>query len=524
MSKAVKGLNEVHKADNAHAKACICPGMPCPCPDIEALRDSEKKYRLLAENAVEVIWTMTLDGKWSYISPSVERLSGYTVEEAKTLPMEAKMTPASVTDFMDGLAKHMALPPDQRPLSKTMRFEMICKDGTTIWTEATIRIITDEQGNLTGFQGSTRDISEQIHTSEALADSEHRFQTILRALPDMVVGMDTKGHITFYHTPDPKMLPMPPEVFMDKAVSDVMSPYIKGFFLSAMEKNRRNEVADVEFCLEREGQYKCYSAKVSPMFFDNEYRGSVAVVRDISEKKLNERNVRRTLIKFDLKAGNLYMVKESSSHLGREAFKELVDVGYHGIRFSRDPPPKVTGAPKMNEPRWYWLTQRGTDNAIPPEPAKIEAVVIGCPTDCAVIIENLEYVMQNSGFEAALALIQHIKDLAFARGHIIIVSLDPMFMSARQLKFFEKEAHELLLKAKQRIEDDLAQMLKYVYEQNLEGRKPKYSDVSQDLDISKPTTRKRIARLTRLGLLIESQHGKSKVLETTEKGRSHFTR
>ena len=518
MSKAgVSGKVMQKKAGNMQN------GQPCPCPDIETLRESEAKYRLLAQNAIEVIWTMTLDGKFTYISPSVERLRGYTVEEAMAMPLDTTMTPQSLAYCMGDLAKYLAMPVDNIPLSKTMRLEQTCKDGTTVWTEVTVRMVKDEQGALIGLQGTTRDISCELASSEALAESEHRFQTILRSMADIVVGLDTRGHVTFYHSPDPKMLLLPPEEFMGKNVFEIMSPQFKGLFTSALEKNKHNEVADVEFFMEHNGDYKCYSAKVSPIFFNDDYRGSVAVVRDISEKKLSERNVRRSLIRFDLEAGNLYVVKESSSRLAREAFKELLSVGYHGIWFTREPPPKVPVEPGISDARRYWLTQRGTDRALLPEPAKIEEAIQACPVDCAVLVENLEYVMQCSGFEAVLAFLQNIKDLAFARGHIVIVSLDPLFMSARQVKFFEKEAHELSMKAKQRIEEDLAQMLRYVYEQNLGGHKPKYSDLSTDLNISKPTTRKRIARLTRMGLLFESLHGKSKVLETTEKGRSHFT-
>jgi len=495
----------------------------CPCHELDALMESERKYRLLAENAIEVIWTMTLDGHFTYLSPSVERLSGYTVDEAMALPMESKMTPASLTYFMDTLAKYIALPPDQRPLSKTMRFEMVRKDGTTVWTEATVRMLTDRRGTLVGLQGSTRDISEQIRSGEALKESENRMQTILRSLPDIVVGMDTKGHVTFYHAPDPRMLLMPPERFMGKNVFDVMSENLRGIFLKAVEANRRNEVFDAEFYYDKDGVRRCYLAKVSPIFTENEYTGSVAVIRDITERKMTERNMKHGLLKFDLSVGSIYLVKESSPNLAAEAFRELQRVGYKGMWFSREAPPKGYEQDDTSLRR-YWLTERGTKCAMAPDPVKIEGAVLDCPADCAVLIEGLEYITQQCGFEAILAFIQHLRDIAVDHGHMIIVSLDPSFMSARQVKFLEKEAKELSHKAKLRIDDDLAQILKYAYEQNLSGQKPNYNDVSVDLRVSKPTTRKRIARLVRLGLLVESLRGKSKVLETTEKGRSHFSR
>ena len=47
----------------------------------EELRASEQRYRLLADNITDVIWTVDLDGKFTYVSPSVERLRGYSPEE-----------------------------------------------------------------------------------------------------------------------------------------------------------------------------------------------------------------------------------------------------------------------------------------------------------------------------------------------------------------------------------------------------------------------------------------------------------
>ena len=61
---------------------------------IEAeIHESERRYRLLAHNALDVIWTMDLQGKFTYVSPSVERLRGYTPDEVLGQSMQESLTP-----------------------------------------------------------------------------------------------------------------------------------------------------------------------------------------------------------------------------------------------------------------------------------------------------------------------------------------------------------------------------------------------------------------------------------------------
>lgn len=61
----------------------------------EALRISEERHRLLADHASDVIWTMSLEGRFTYVSPSVEKLRGYTVAEIMKQGIDEALTPES---------------------------------------------------------------------------------------------------------------------------------------------------------------------------------------------------------------------------------------------------------------------------------------------------------------------------------------------------------------------------------------------------------------------------------------------
>ncbi|GAB4473996.1 MAG: hypothetical protein Kow0088_09720 [Anaerolineales bacterium] len=139
----------------------------------ETLRQSEARYRLLAENVSDVIWTTDLNFNYTYISPSITTLTGYSVEEAMQLRLNEILTPASYRATKEALAQEMrklaTLPPEgKRTWSHTMEVEYRCKDGTTRWMEVKVSHLWDTQGNAIGFLGMSRDVSERRQTRQIL--------------------------------------------------------------------------------------------------------------------------------------------------------------------------------------------------------------------------------------------------------------------------------------------------------------------------------------------------------------------
>lgn len=98
---------------------------------LAALQESEKHYRLLAENSTDMIWTATLEGKISYVSPSIEKLFGYSQKEGLLLPIEDYMTPETVETVMGILAAELSLPTEEMN-SHVIEGEMYKKDGFII--------------------------------------------------------------------------------------------------------------------------------------------------------------------------------------------------------------------------------------------------------------------------------------------------------------------------------------------------------------------------------------------------------
>jgi len=151
----------------------------------EYLRASDERYRLLAENMRDVIWALDMDLRYTYISPSVEKARGYTVEEAMSLPMEKVFTHGSYRELKKALAwlsdTHDRKGPDSGGISQTLELEMICKDGSHIWVEITGTLIQDSWGQPAGYVGMTRDITERKGAEDAIRQSEETYRAIFKS-------------------------------------------------------------------------------------------------------------------------------------------------------------------------------------------------------------------------------------------------------------------------------------------------------------------------------------------------------
>ncbi|MCW1958265.1 MAG: diguanylate cyclase [Mycobacterium sp.] len=126
------------------------------------LRHSEERYRLLAENAWEVIWTMALDASITYVSSAVERVRGITPAEAMNQSLEQIHPPESAAKVGNYFAELFAAIENgtEVPLYRA-EHEYYRKDGSIMTGELQVIPHLDAQGKVVEILGVTRDISER---------------------------------------------------------------------------------------------------------------------------------------------------------------------------------------------------------------------------------------------------------------------------------------------------------------------------------------------------------------------------
>ncbi|MCU0554794.1 MAG: PAS domain S-box protein [Syntrophales bacterium] len=142
----------------------------------EKLRRSEERYRLMADNIRDLIWTMDLRMNLDYVSPSMRTMYGYTPEEAKGFRFEKLLTPDAVQKVLalyrviKGLMAQGTL--SGKGFSETLVLEHVRKDGSTFWGETQVSITVDDDGQIVGLQAVTRDITERKRAEILVKDKE----------------------------------------------------------------------------------------------------------------------------------------------------------------------------------------------------------------------------------------------------------------------------------------------------------------------------------------------------------------
>lgn len=164
----------------------------------KALRENEARYRVLAENVADVIWTVDQQLHTTYISPSVEKLTGWTPQEWIARGPQACM-PSHAWDRIQAVFTHEINLACQtgydwnQPI--VFEVEHYRKDRTTFWAEITGRLMRATDGTIVGAIGVTRDITARKHAEDTLRDSEERLRSFIEQTSEGVTLVDEDGRI-----------------------------------------------------------------------------------------------------------------------------------------------------------------------------------------------------------------------------------------------------------------------------------------------------------------------------------------
>jgi len=149
----------------------------------EKIRASEALYRLLTEDAADVVWKTDRDLRFTYISPADERLRGYRADEVIGRHVFEMFTEEGIAVVTEKFRERMVA--EQKGIRTgfvTFEAQHRCKDGKLIWGEILSKPERDKHGTITGFHGITREITERKQMQDQVR--QLAFYDTLTGLPN----------------------------------------------------------------------------------------------------------------------------------------------------------------------------------------------------------------------------------------------------------------------------------------------------------------------------------------------------
>ncbi|MBN1534135.1 MAG: PAS domain S-box protein [Spirochaetes bacterium] len=280
----------------------------------QALRESEKRYRLIADNTADNIWIMGMDYRFTFVSPSIVRVRGYTVEEAMAQTIDQVLTPESLEIALKLLQEEMELEragTADRNRTRILVFEEYHKEGHTVWVENSLSFFRDESGVPVGILGISRDITERKVMEQALRESEKRYRLIADNTADIiwVMGMDFK--MTFISPSVLHVRGYTVEEAMAQTIDQVLTPESLELAMKALQeemelertgtadRNRTRTLVLEEY--HKEGRTVWLENSLSFMRDENgEIVEILGVCRDVSARKTAEEQIKSLLKEKEL--------------------------------------------------------------------------------------------------------------------------------------------------------------------------------------------------------------------------------
>ena len=149
----------------------------------QRLKESEIRYRLLADNSIDMILLMRRDGTRLYASPACRTLLGYEPSEMLALSTRDAIHPEDFPMVFERLAN------GENEL-ETLTYRMRRKDGSYVWVESVVKAIAEEPGRPLERLLVVRNIEQRVAAEQRVKDSEARYRLLADHSTDMVFQLD----------------------------------------------------------------------------------------------------------------------------------------------------------------------------------------------------------------------------------------------------------------------------------------------------------------------------------------------
>ncbi|MHC1783856.1 MAG: PAS domain S-box protein [Anaerolineaceae bacterium] len=272
----------------------------------EMLQKSENHYRLLTEKIKDVVWIYDVDAeRFTFVSPSIQRLRGYNVEEILSQPITESILERDREKLLAILKERTETFKAGGISSEdffTYEMEQPCKDGSTLWTELIISFYLSPDNGHIEIRGVTHDISERKAAEESLRRKDQLYKAIIENAPDGIAMISVEGKFVFVSPAARKMFGYSEdEPVLDISPDESTHPEDLPAVLEVLARVVQNpsEVASIQYRFRRkDGVWRWIESVFSNLHTDPETHVIVINFRDTTERKQAEDALRESERKF----------------------------------------------------------------------------------------------------------------------------------------------------------------------------------------------------------------------------------
>jgi len=484
----------------------------------DALRESEELYKALVTASPDAIIVTDLEGRIIQLSKQTLRLYGYTKAEELIGTNALNI----ITPEYNKIAKINIRKTLNNGDIRDNEYLFVKKNGTRFLGELNAAMIKGVHGNKKAFVAIIRDITKRKKAEQEVIRTKEYLKNIINSASEIIIAFNKRGKVTAWNKTAELLTGYKQREIIGRDINKLdlfdnpqeLLDNIKNVF-------NKNEPKWDELVLRTKNDTNRI-IRLSYSVIKGEQEQDIGVLI-IGENITDEREEHGKLLR-----GNSYLICDKNNRYALHLFDYLTRSNYNGLYATRTDPSNIDNLIDLTNNQAILFSQdklREFEHI-----SDLDELTVAIKeftikhTNSVILLDRIDYFLNRFSFEQFIDSLYKINDIVLNNKAILLVYLNPSFIDTNRLSMIEEELH--LLPGQKidsiLIEDELYNILKFVYEQNQKNSMVFFKKISRELLVDKKTVAKRLKILTDKGLVSIKKQGRLKTVYLSEKGKALF--